>query len=359
MTRLTTLGFDADDTLWQHERFFQLTQQKFGEILRPYADPHHLAEHLLAAERRNVKHYGFGVKGFMLSLIETAVDVTDGRVPGKVIGEVLEAGRELLRHPIEPMPHVAETLRALGASHQLILITKGDLFDQERKLAASGLGDHFEAVEVVSDKSAAVYDRLFRRHGSGPEAAMMVGNSLASDIVPALAVGAWGVHVPSGFNWELGPFQMWDAAGVAETAEKLRAQGRSLPSALEKLLETKEKSWYRDSGAEYFDPRSGEYVPVEPPSAVMTLSRAKRSGGLVAENPGASLFDVGDGVACIEFHTKMNALGGDIVSFVRQNLAPDADPVRNFRAFVITNDAANFSAGANRVQLLLSALDEE
>ncbi|HWU99547.1 MAG TPA: HAD family hydrolase [Devosia sp.] len=203
MTRLTTLGFDADDTLWQHERFFQLTQQKFGEILRPYADPHHLAEHLLAAERRNVKHYGFGVKGFMLSLIETAVDVTDGRVPGKVIGEVLEAGRELLRHPIEPMPHVAETLRALGASHQLILITKGDLFDQERKLAASGLGDHFEAVEVVSDKSAAVYDRLFRRHGSGPEAAMMVGNSLASDIVPALAAGAWGVHVPSGFNWEL------------------------------------------------------------------------------------------------------------------------------------------------------------
>ncbi|MGA7886142.1 MAG: 3-hydroxyacyl-CoA dehydrogenase/enoyl-CoA hydratase family protein [Acidobacteriaceae bacterium] len=176
-----------------------------------------------------------------------------------------------------------------------------------------------------------------------------IGDSLA-DIDRAMRAG---------FNWELGPFQMWDAAGVAETAEKLRAQGRSLPSALEKLLETKEKSWYRDSGAEYFDPRSGEYVPVEPPSAVMTLSRAKRSGGLVAENPGASLFDVGDGVACIEFHTKMNALGGDIVSFVRQNLAPDADPVRNFRAFVITNDAANFSAGANLVQLLLAAQDEE
>jgi putative hydrolase of the HAD superfamily len=139
----------------------------------------------------------------MLSLIETAVDVTGGAVPGKVIGEVLEAGRELLRHPIEPLPHVAETLRALGASHTLVLITKGDLFDQERKLAASGLGDHFDAVEIVSDKTAAVYDRLFRRHGDGPAAAMMVGNSLASDIVPALASGAWGVHVPSGFNWAL------------------------------------------------------------------------------------------------------------------------------------------------------------
>jgi len=203
MTRLTTLGFDADDTLWQHERFFQLTQQKFGEILRPYADPHHLAEHLLAAERRNVKHYGFGVKGFMLSLIETAVDVTDGRVPGKVIGEVLEAGRELLRHPIEPMPHVAETLRALGASHQLILITKGDLFDQERKLAASGLGDYFDAVEIVSDKSATTYERIFSRHADGPAHALMVGNSLASDVVPALEAGAWGVHVPSDYNWEL------------------------------------------------------------------------------------------------------------------------------------------------------------
>jgi len=203
MSSLTTIGFDADDTLWQHERFFQLTQQKFAELLRDYADPHHLSEHVLAAERRNVRHYGFGVKGFMLSLIETAVDVTDGRVPGKVIGEVLDAGRELLRHPIEPMPHVIDTLRALSASYTLVLITKGDLFDQERKLAASGLGEHFDAVEIVSDKSAEIYDRLFRRHGDGPDAAMMVGNSLSSDVVPALAAGAWGVHVPSTFNWAL------------------------------------------------------------------------------------------------------------------------------------------------------------
>ncbi len=200
------------------------------------------------------------------------------------------------------------------------------------------------------DKAAAFYWQilpdlwLYAAHRIGE-----IGDSLA-DIDRAMRAG---------FNWELGPFQMWDAAGVAETTEKLRAQGRDLPGALEKLLSTPEKSWYRNAGSEYFDPRTGEYVPVEPPSAVMTLARAKRSGGLVAENPGASLYDVGDGVGCIEFHTKMNALGGDIVNFVRQNLAPGAEPVRNFRAFVITNDAANFSAGANLVQLLLAAQDEE
>ena len=203
MPELTAIGFDADDTLWHHERFFQLTQQKFAELLRDYADPHHLAEHLLAAERRNVKHYGFGVKGFTLSMIETAIDVTDGKVPGHVIGQVLDAGREMLRHPIEQMPHAEATLEALGKTHRLILITKGDLFDQERKLAASGLGDYFDAVEIVSDKSAAAYERIFTRHANGPARALMVGNSLASDVVPALEAGAWGVHVPSDYNWEL------------------------------------------------------------------------------------------------------------------------------------------------------------
>jgi 3-hydroxyacyl-CoA dehydrogenase len=163
----------------------------------------------------------------------------------------------------------------------------------------------------------------------------------------------------TGFNWELGPFEMWDAAGVADTSAKLRAQGRTLPPALEKLLTAGGSSWYRNDGAEYFDPRSGSYLPVEPPSAVITLTRAKRYGGVVAENPGASLIDIGDGIACVEFHTKMNALGGDIVSFVRQTLHPDSEAVRNFRGFVITNDSTNFSAGANLVQLLLAAQDQE
>jgi 3-hydroxyacyl-CoA dehydrogenase len=163
----------------------------------------------------------------------------------------------------------------------------------------------------------------------------------------------------TGFNWEMGPFEMWDSAGVAETAAKIRAAGRDLPEAVDQLLNSGATSWYRNHGAEVFDPRSASYVPTEPASAVTTLNRAKRSGGVVTENPGASLIDVGEGIACIEFHTKMNALGGDIVNFVRQILRADSASVRDFRGFVITNDAANFSAGANLVQLLLAAQDEE
>jgi putative hydrolase of the HAD superfamily len=203
VTTLTTIGFDADDTLWHHERYFQLTTDRFVELLRPYADPHHLRDHLLAAERVNVKRYGFGVKGFTLSMIETAVTVTGGAVPGSVIGELLKASHELLAHPVEPYPGVAETLVTLARSHKLLLITRGDLFDQERKLAASGLGEFFAEVEIVSDKTAEVYARLFARHGDGPERAMMIGNSMRADIVPALVAGAWAVHVPSEHEWAL------------------------------------------------------------------------------------------------------------------------------------------------------------
>jgi 3-hydroxyacyl-CoA dehydrogenase len=163
----------------------------------------------------------------------------------------------------------------------------------------------------------------------------------------------------TGFNWELGPFEMWDAAGVADTVAKIRATGRDLPEPVVQLLSSGASSWYRNQGAEVFDPHSASYQPTEPASAVINLSRAKRSGGVVTENPGASLIDVGGGIACIEFHTKMNALGGDIVNFMRQNLRADSAAVRDFQGFVITNDAANFSAGANLVQLLLAAQDEE
>ena len=123
MSTLTTIGFDADDTLWHHERFYQLTQERFADLLRDYADRHHLEEHLTAAARRNIKHYGFGVKGITLSMIETAIEITDGKVPAKVVGDILEAGREMLRHPIEPLPHVENTLKALTESHTLVLIS--------------------------------------------------------------------------------------------------------------------------------------------------------------------------------------------------------------------------------------------
>jgi putative hydrolase of the HAD superfamily len=203
MGRITALGFDADDTLWQNETFFRLTQDRFTALLADHADPDHLADRLLAAERRNLGHYGFGVKGFVLSMIETATEVTDHRVPATVIAEIIAAGREMLAHPIELLPAARAAVVAAAAQVRVLLITKGDLLDQERKLAQSGLGELFHAVEIVSDKTPAVYARLFDRHGSGAAEGAMVGNSLKSDVLPMLAAGGWGLHVPHPLTWAL------------------------------------------------------------------------------------------------------------------------------------------------------------
>lgn len=200
---LSAIGFDADDTLWQNEQFYRLTEKRFTALLADYAEADDLSNRLLEAEKRNLKAYGFGIKGFTLSMIETAIEVTEGRVPASVIHEIVDAGRDLLSHPVEPLPHARAALEALSGKYRLILITKGDLFDQERKLAQSGLGELFTAVEIVSDKSAAVYERVFTRHGDGPARSMMVGNSLKSDVIPALKAGCWGVYVPHSLTWAL------------------------------------------------------------------------------------------------------------------------------------------------------------
>ncbi len=200
---LSAIGFDADDTLWQNEQFYRLTEKRFAALLADYAEADDLTSRLLEAEKRNLKAYGFGIKGFTLSMIETAIEVTEGRVPSTVINQIVDAGRDLLSHPVEPLPHARATLEQLSGKYRLVLITKGDLFDQERKLAQSGLGELFNAVEIVSDKSVATYERIFARPGEGPERAMMVGNSLKSDIVPAIKAGCWGVYVPHSLTWAL------------------------------------------------------------------------------------------------------------------------------------------------------------
>ncbi|MFD1943991.1 HAD family hydrolase [Paradevosia shaoguanensis] len=198
---ISAIGFDADDTLWQNEQFYRLTETRFTQLLADYAEPTDLSARLLETEKRTLGLYGFGIKGFTLSMLETAIEVTDGKVPASVLSEILAAGREMLSHPIEPLPHALAALEALRNDYRLILITKGDLFDQERKLAQSGLGDLFEAVEIVSDKNAATYSRIFSRHADGPERALMVGNSLKSDVVPAIEAGSWGVYVPHALTW--------------------------------------------------------------------------------------------------------------------------------------------------------------
>lgn len=200
---LACIAFDADDTLWHNERFFKLSQARFADLLRPHAPQVDLDATLLAAEKRNLGHYGFGIKGFVLSMIETALEVTDNNVPGAVIAELIATGQDMLQHPIDLLPHAREAVEAARAHAKVLLITKGDLLDQERKLAQSGLGEMFDGVEIVSDKSPQTYARVFAAHGIAPETAMMVGNSVKSDILPVLEIGGHAVHVPHDLIWDI------------------------------------------------------------------------------------------------------------------------------------------------------------
>ncbi|HWQ86041.1 HAD family hydrolase [Brevundimonas sp.] len=198
---ITTVGLDADDTLWHNETIFRLTQDRFVALLADHADRATLEARMAETEKRNLRLYGYGVKGFTLSMIETAMELTGGEAPASVVREILAAGREMLAHPVETLPGVDEALAALSDRYRLVLITKGDLLDQERKLAASGLGDLFAAIEIVSEKDREIYERIFDRHGSGAREAVMVGNSMKSDVLPALEAGAWAVHIPYAITW--------------------------------------------------------------------------------------------------------------------------------------------------------------
>ena len=228
---LTTICFDADDTLWHNDRFFRLTEERFLDLLADHANADHLAERLLNAERRNIQRYGFGIKGFILSMIETALEVTENRVPGDVISDLIETGKDMLSHPIELLPGAEDTVRSLAARFTILLITKGDLIDQERKLAQSGLGEVFDGVEIVSDKTEEVYRGIFCGRGIAPDSVLMAGNSLKSDVNPVIAIGGWGVHVPFGPVWAL------EAADPPEDRERFReiAELGHLPATVSEI----------------------------------------------------------------------------------------------------------------------------
>ena len=198
---ITTVGLDADDTLWHNETLFRLTHARFVALLADHGDEATIGARMAETEKRNLRLYGYGVKGFTLSMIETAMELTGGEAPAAVVREILAAGREMLAHPVETLPGVDEALAQLSERYRLILITKGDLLDQERKLAASGLGDLFAAVEIVSEKDRSTYDRVFSRHGTGPAEAVMAGNSMKSDVLAALEAGAFAVHIPYVVTW--------------------------------------------------------------------------------------------------------------------------------------------------------------
>jgi putative hydrolase of the HAD superfamily len=201
INNISTIAFDADDTLWHNETIFRLTEEKFAALLSREMDSEPLMERLLATERKNLKFYGYGIKGFTLSMIETALEITEHQLSPTVVSEILAAGREMMTHPVEVLPGVRETLESLSRRYRLVLITKGDLFDQERKVAESGLGEVFNAVEIVSEKTRETYQDLLTQHGTGPSEAMMIGNSLKSDVRPALEAGAWGIYIPYHITW--------------------------------------------------------------------------------------------------------------------------------------------------------------
>lgn len=199
---LTIIGVDADDTLWHTETVFRLTHQRFNELLAEFGDPDTIEAKLTAVERVNIGTYGYGAKGFTLSMIQTALEISDGKVATGTIREILNAGREMMTHPIEPLPGVEEALNALSERGRLVLITKGDLFHQESKLASSGLGSHFSGVEIVSEKTPEIYRRAFVRHGGSAETSLMTGNSVKSDILPMLAAGGYAALIPYPLVWE-------------------------------------------------------------------------------------------------------------------------------------------------------------
>lgn len=198
---IDTIGFDGDDTLWHNESLFNMTQERFRALLTHAVEPADLDRHLLEAERTNLRYYGYGIKGFVLSMIETAIQVTDGRVPARDLQSLIDFGKAMLEHPVELLDGVAEVVQALSSRYRLILITKGDLFDQESKIARSGLGGHFDVVEIVSEKDPATYRRLLERHSVDPARFVMVGNSVRSDILPVMAIGSHAVHIPYHLTW--------------------------------------------------------------------------------------------------------------------------------------------------------------
>lgn len=199
---IDVIAFDADDTLWHSETLYFQTQRRFQELLAPYRGDDGVLDALYETEMGNLSCYGYGIKSFTLSMIETAIRVTDGKVSGRDIQRIIDLAKEMLQAPVQLLDHVAEVVPVLSKSYPLMVITKGDLFDQEAKVDRSGLASHFHAVEVVSDKTPDVYRALLAKYQIDPRRFLMVGNSLRSDILPVLSLGARAVYIPYPITWE-------------------------------------------------------------------------------------------------------------------------------------------------------------
>jgi putative hydrolase of the HAD superfamily len=197
-----TIAFDADDTLWHNEDLYLSIQERFARLLTTYQDEDVIHRKLYETEMRNLELYGYGIKAFTLSMIETAIELTEGQICGRDIQIIIDFAKEMRQAPVKLLDGVEEVLAGLvAAGYRLLLITKGDLFDQESKFARSGLAPYFDIVEIVSDKSVETYAGLLAKHKLTPERFLMVGNSLRSDVLPVLTLGAQAVHIPYHTTW--------------------------------------------------------------------------------------------------------------------------------------------------------------
>lgn len=198
---ITTLGFDADDTLWINETYFRETEHKFARLLSAYETENKIDQELFKTEIQNLEFYGYGIKGFMLSMIESAIDLSNGTIDIASVSEIIKMGKEMIDKPVELLEGVEEVLKSLNGDYRVLLLTKGDLLDQERKLKRSGLSDYFHHIEVLSDKKEANYRNLLEHLEIDPSEFLMIGNSLKSDVLPLIKIGARAVHIPFHTTW--------------------------------------------------------------------------------------------------------------------------------------------------------------
>ncbi|MBE1159078.1 HAD family hydrolase [Dyella acidiphila] len=221
---LKLIGFDGDDTLWHSEGFYRDASTQFKAIIGRYVDvgDAQVQARMLATERRNLQLFGYGAKGMTLSMVETAIAITEGRISAADIHQLVEVGKGVLQHPVELLPGVREAVAAVAEQHAVVLITKGDLFHQEKKVAQSGLAGLFGRIEIVSEKDAATYRRVLAEFALEPAQFAMVGNSLRSDIEPVIRLGGWGVHMPYHVTWE---HELEHSLGEADAPRMLTVDG--------------------------------------------------------------------------------------------------------------------------------------
>ncbi|QIK80472.1 HAD family hydrolase [Lysobacter sp. HDW10] len=234
MSKIALIGFDADDTLWKSEDYFREAEATFLEIVGRYEDVSASAQALYAIQSRNIALFGYGVKGMVLSMIEAAVEFTNARISAKDIHRIVEIGKAMLDHPVELLPGISDAVRQVAESYPLVLITKGDLFHQERKVAVSGLTEVFQRIEIVSEKNEASYERLFKEFAVDPAEFLMVGNSLRSDIAPVIELGGMGIHVPYHVTW------VHEHAEISAGIERFRTahSAADIPAMIQALAES-------------------------------------------------------------------------------------------------------------------------